>query len=110
MGRIDHDFGDREHFYVTYRDYKLVTLTTNQTDVGGVFTGDKFGVPVAVAPRPQQPSVWTAGLTSVLTPTSTNTFVFSYLRQFWQWSDQNGPAQGFGLGGAFEIGGESTGA
>jgi len=39
-----------------------------------------------------------------------HTFVFSYLRQFWQWSDDNGPAQGFGLGGALEIGGESTGA
>jgi hypothetical protein len=110
VGRIDHDFGDKEHFYVTYRDYKLVSLTTNQTDVGGVFPGDKFGVPVATAPRPQQPSVWTAGLTSVLNPTTTNTFVFSYLRQFWQWSDQNGPPQGFGLGGALEIGGESTAA
>jgi len=110
VGRIDHDFGDREHFYVTYRDYKLINLTTNQTDVGGVLPGDKFGVPIATAPRPQQPSVWTAGLTSVLTPTSTNTFVFSYLRQFWQWSDDSGPAQGFGLGGALEIGGESTGA
>jgi hypothetical protein len=40
----------------------------------------------------------------------TNTFVFSYLRQFWQWSDDNGPPQGFGLGGALEIGGESTAA
>jgi len=110
VGRIDHDFGDKEHFYITYRDYKLVSLTTNQVDVGGVFPGDKLGVPAAVAPRPQQPSVWTAGLTSVLTPTSTNTFVFSYLRQFWQWGSDNGPAQGFGLGGALEIGGESASA
>ena len=110
VGRIDHDFGDRQHFYVTYRDYKLINLTTSQTDVGGVLPGDKFGVPVAVSPRPQQPSVWTAGLTSVVTPTTTNTVVFSYLRQFWQWSDQNGPPQGFGLGGALEIGGESSGA
>ena len=109
VGRIDHDFGDKQHFYVTYRDYKLVNLTTNQYDVGGVL-GGTLGTPVALAPRPQQPSVWTAGLTSVLTPTTTNTFVFSYLRQFWQWSDQNGPPQGFGLGGALEIGGESSGA
>src|SRR5271157_1597856 len=110
VGRIDHDFSEKQHFYLTYRDYKLVNLTTNQTDVGGVLPGDKFGVPVATAPRPQQPSVWTAGLASVITPTTTNTFVFSYLRQFWQWSDGNGPAQGFGLGGALEIGGESSGA
>ncbi len=110
VGRIDHDFGDKHDLYVTYRDYKLINLTTNQADVGGVLPGDTFGVPIAKAPRPQQPSVWTAGLTSVLTPTTTNTFVFSYLRQFWQWSDQNGPPQGFGLGGALEIGGESTNA
>jgi hypothetical protein len=110
VGRIDHDFTDKEHFFVTYRDYKLVSLTTNQTDVGGVLPGDKFGVPVATAPRPQQPSVWTAGLSSVITPTTTNTFVFTYLRQFWQWSDGNGPPQLPGLGGALEIGGESTGA
>jgi len=106
VGRIDHDFGDKEHFYVSYRDYKLVNLTGNQVDVGGVLPGDTFGTPAAKAPRPQQPSVWTAGLTTVINPTTTNTFVFSYLRQFWQWSDANGPPQGFGLGGALEIGGE----
>ena len=76
---------------MTYRDYKLVSLTTNQTDVGGVLPGDKFGVPAATAPRPQQPSVWTAGLTTVINPTITNTFVFSYLRQFWQWSERQRP-------------------
>jgi hypothetical protein len=107
VGRIDHDFGDREHFYMTYRDYKLVNLTGNQVDIGGVLPGDTFGTPAAKAPRPQQPSVWTAGLTTVVNPTTTNTFVFSYLRQFWQWSDANGPAQGFGLGGALEIDGEA---
>jgi hypothetical protein len=110
VGRIDHDFNDKQHFYVTYRDYKLVSLTANQVDIGGVFGGDTLGTPVAKAPRPQQPSVWTAGLTSVLSPTTTNTFVFAYLRQFWQWSDQNGPPQGFGLGGALEIGGEVSSA
>ncbi len=110
VGRIDHDFNDKQHFYITYRDYKLINLTSSQVDIGGVFAGDTFGMPVAKAPRPQQPSVWTAGLTSVLSPTMTNTFVFSYLRQFWQWSDQNGPPQGFGLGGALEIGGEVSSA
>ncbi|HEX3880233.1 MAG TPA: carboxypeptidase-like regulatory domain-containing protein [Bryobacteraceae bacterium] len=108
VGRIDHDFGEKEHFFVSYRDYKYVQLTSNQVDVGGVLPGDQFGVPTAKAPRPQQPSVWSAGLTSTLTPTTTNTFVFSYLRNFWQWTNANGPAQGFGLGGALEIGGESA--
>lgn len=108
VGRIDHDFGDKEHFYVTYRDYKLVSLTTSQVDIGGVFPGDKLGSPVPLSPRPQQPSVWTAGLTSTISPTVTNTFVFSYLRQFWQWSDAGGPPQLPGLGGALEIAGESA--
>ena len=35
---------------MTYRDYKLVNLTTNQTDVGGVLPGDTFGTPAATAP------------------------------------------------------------
>ncbi|HUK18677.1 MAG TPA: carboxypeptidase-like regulatory domain-containing protein, partial [Bryobacteraceae bacterium] len=108
VGRIDHDFGDKEHFYLTYRDYKLVNLTNSQVDIGGVLPGDKLGIPTALAPRPQQPSLWTAGLVSTISPTVTNTFVFDYLRQFWQWSDASGPAQLSGLGGALEIGGEST--
>ena len=108
VGRIDHDFSEKEHFYVTYRDYKLVSLTTNQTDIGGVFSGDTLGTPAPKAPRPQQPSLWAAGLTSTITPTTTNTFVFSYLRNFWQWTDQSGPPQLPGLGGAVNIGGEST--
>ncbi|SPF54390.1 Cna B domain protein (fragment) [Candidatus Sulfopaludibacter sp. SbA4] len=110
VGRIDHDFSDKQHFYLTYRDYKLVNLTTNQYDIGGALPGDTFGTPTAKAPRPQQPSVWTAGLSSTINPTTTNTFVFSYLRQFWQWSDANGPPQLPSLGGALEIGGESSSA
>ncbi|HTX35349.1 MAG TPA: carboxypeptidase-like regulatory domain-containing protein [Bryobacteraceae bacterium] len=110
VGRIDHDFSDKWHFYLTYRDFKLVSLTGNQTDVGGVLTKAPLGTPVATAPRPQQPSVWTAGMTTTINPTTTNSFVFSYLRQFWQWSSDNGPAQLPGLGGALEIGGESSSA
>ncbi len=109
VARIDHDFNDKNHWYLTYRDYKLVSLTGNQVDIGGVL-GGSLGTAVATAPRPQQPSVWTTGLSTSITPTVTNTVVFSYLRQFWQWSDDGGPAQGFGLGGALEIGGETSAA
>lgn len=109
VGRIDHDFSDKQHWYVTYRDYKLVNLTSNQLDIGGVL-GGQLGQFNPVAPRPQQPSVWTTGLSSSITPTVTNTVVFSYLRTFWQWGSDNGPAQLPGLGGALEIGGESTAA
>jgi hypothetical protein len=110
VGRIDHDFNDKWHWFGSYRDFKLINLTSNQVDIGGFFPGDTLGVPKAVAPRPQQPSVWTTGVTTILNSTTTNTFVFDYLRTFWQWSDQNGPPQLPGLGGALEIGGESTGA
>jgi hypothetical protein len=108
VARIDHDFSDKWHYYVTYRDYKLVNLTTNQVDIGGALPGDTLGTPAAKAPRPQQPSVWTTGMTTTITPSTTNTFVFSYLHQYWAWGSANGPAQLPGLGGALEIGGEAT--
>jgi len=110
VGRIDHDFSDKWHWYATYRDFKLVNLTNNQVDIGGVLPGDTLGIPAAVAPRPQQPSVWTTGLTTTITPTTTNTLVVNYTRTFWQWGSANGPAQLPGLGGALEIGGESSAA
>jgi hypothetical protein len=110
VARIDHDFNDKWHWFGSYRDFKLVSLTSSQVDIGGFFPGDTLGTPVALSPRPQQPSVWTTGLTTILTPTTTNTFVFDYLRTFWQWSDQNGPPQFPGAGGALEIGGESASA
>jgi hypothetical protein len=110
VARIDHDFNDKWHWFGSYRDLKLVSLTSSQVDIGGFFPGDSLGTPVALSPRPQQPSVWTTGLTTILTPTTTNTFVFDYLRTFWQWSDNNGPPQFPGAGGALEIGGESASA
>jgi hypothetical protein len=110
VGRIDHDFSDKWHWYLTYRDFKLTNLTGAQIDIGGALPGDTFGTPVAKAPRPQQPSVWTTGMSTSISPSTTNTFVFSYLRNFWQWSDANGPPQLPGLGGALEIGGESASA
>ena len=106
VARIDHDFSDKWRFYSSYRDQKLINLTTNQVDIGGAIGSDKFGVPTALAPRPQQPDFFVTGLTTNISPTVTNTFVFNYIRNFWQWSD-NSSAQipGLGLGGALEIGG-----
>lgn len=108
-GRIDHDITDKFRWYATYRDQKLVNLTTNQVDIGGV-VGGQLGVPTAVAPRPQQPSFWATGLTTTISPTMTNNLVFNYTRTFWQWGSQNAPPQLPGLGGALEIGGESSSA
>lgn len=109
VGRIDHDFSEKWRFYGTYRDYRLINLTTNQVDFGGVL-GGTLGQPLPVAPRPQQPSFWSSGLTTQISPSMTNNFVFSYTRSFWQWGSQNAPPQLPGLGGAIEPGGESSSA
>ncbi|MGO9260823.1 MAG: carboxypeptidase-like regulatory domain-containing protein [Bryobacteraceae bacterium] len=110
VGRMDHNFSDKWHWYGTYRDLRFVNLTNNQVDIGGVLPGDNFGVPTPVAPRPQQPSFWATGLTTSITPNTTNTVVFNYTRQFWQYGSENAPPQLPGLGGAVEIGGESANA
>ncbi len=110
VGRIDHDFNDKWHWMASYRDYKYVKLGTQQVDIGGALPGDTLGTPAARAVRPQQPSYWATGLTTNISPTTTNDFRFSYLRNFWQWGTSAAPPQLPGLGGALEIGGESSGA
>jgi len=110
VGRIDHDFNDKWRFMASYRDYKFVRLGTQQVDIGGALPGDTLGTPAAKAVRPQQPSYWVAGVTTNISATTTNDFRFSYLRNFWQWGTSAAPPQLPGLGGALEIGGESSGA
>jgi hypothetical protein len=108
VARIDHDFNDKWRWFTSYRDQKLINLTTNQVDIGGAIGNDKFGVPVALSPRPQQPDYLVSGLTTNITPTVTNTFSFNYIRNFWQWSDDSSSqVPGAGLAGALEIGGEA---
>jgi hypothetical protein len=106
--RIDHDFNDKWRWMTSYRYMRLSNLTTNQTDIGGAFSGDTFGQPAAVAPRPQLPSYFVTGLTTNISANVTNNLTYNYLRNFWQWGDQNSPPQFPGLGGALEIGGESS--
>ena len=48
------------------------------------------------------------GLTTNITPTTTNSFRFNYTRNFWQWGTFGAPPQIPGMGGALEIGGESS--
>ncbi len=103
-GRIDHDFNDKWHFMGSYRSMRLVSDTTNQVDIGGALRGDTLGSPVATAPRDQIPSLYVAGLTTIISPTTTNNFTYSYLRNFWQWGSANAPPQLPGLAGAVEIG------
>jgi hypothetical protein len=110
VGRIDHDFNEKNRFFATYRYMQLTSLTTNQVDIGGVLGSSTLGTPLALAPRVQKPSFWVLGLTSSITPTLTNDFKYNYSRNYWQWYSQGDPAQYAGLGGAVEIAGESTNA
>lgn len=110
VGRIDHDFGDRNRFMISDRYYNYNQLTSNQVDIGGALPGDTFGQATASAPRPQKAQYLVAGLTSIITTNLTNDFRFSTLRNYWDWSDSGGVPQLAGLGGAVEIGGETANA
>jgi hypothetical protein len=110
VGRVDHDFSDKWRLMGSYRYFSLSQLTTNQIDIGGALPGDKLGVPAARAPRPQKPDMLVGGLTTVINPTMTNDFHYSFTRIWWQWASSAAPPQLSGLGGALEIGGETSGA
>jgi len=110
VARIDHDFGDKNRFFGTYRYTRIANLTTNQVDIGGVLPGTTFGTASPVANRPQIPSLMVFGLTTTISPTITNTFNFNYTRNWWQWGAASATPQVPGLGGMVEIGGESANA
>ncbi len=119
VGRIDHDFNSKHRFFTSFRASKLLNVTNNQVDVGGLLPGDTFGQYASQAPRPQLGELWVIGLTSNLNSRLTNDLRLSYLWNWWQWSTQNDPPQLPGLGGALEIaptlttypsGAENTGA
>jgi len=108
VAKLDHNFGDKNHFFTSYRYYNLTRATTSQVDIGGFFAGDKLGVPASNSNRPQQPWFLVAGLTSNISNNVTNDFRYSYLRNWWQWSSAGGPPQLPGLGGALEPFGENA--
>lgn len=108
VGRVDHDFGEKWRLMSSYRYFAGNQLTNNQIDIGGALPGDKLGVPTARAPRPQKPEFLVAGLSTTVSPTLTNNFVWSYTKIWWQWASSAAPPQLPGLGGALEIGGESA--
>ena len=103
VGRVDHDFGDNWKLMSSYRYSRIINLTTNQVDIGGALGTDKLGQPVALAPRPQYPSFFVAGVTGNIKPNLIADFRFSYQREYWQWFDDGAPGQVPGLGGAVEI-------
>jgi len=120
VGRIDHDFGSKWHLSATYHYYNLQRATSSQVDIGGFFPGDKLGVPTSIHKRPQQPSFYTASLTTNITNNLTNDFHYSYLRNYWAryFTGGQGPG-GVGvsqqpqlpeLGGALQPQGETSGS
>ena len=102
VARMDHDFGDKWHFFSSYRFYRLTRFTTNQTEL------EPAGGIVSTAQRPQIPWFFVAGLTTNLTTNFTNDFHYSYLRNWWQWGNIGGLPQLSGLGAALEPNGESA--
>jgi hypothetical protein len=108
VARADHDFSAKWHVMASYRYFNFRSITNNQVDIGGVLSGDKIGVATAVAPRPQEPWYLVTGVTTNISPTLTNEFHYSFLRNYWNWKDANAPAQVAGAGGAIEPMGENT--
>lgn len=111
VGRIDHDFAPKWHFSATYHINKLQRATHNEVDIGGV-VGGKLGEATSVHNRPQQPSYYTAALTTNVTNNLTNDVHFSYLRNYWAryFTGSSGlpqTPQVAGLGGALQPLGES---
>ncbi|MBV9760720.1 MAG: carboxypeptidase regulatory-like domain-containing protein [Acidobacteriaceae bacterium] len=104
--RVDHDFGSKWRFFSSYRYYRNENPTTNQVDVGGILPGDTPGNPVSASTDIQQPRSLVVGLTGTLSPTLTNEFHFSYLRNQWQWL-RAGAIADAGFPGSVEVGGEN---
>jgi len=103
VGRIDHDFGSKQHFMASYRYYNMKFVGDEQVDIGGFFPGDTKGTPASVSSDPVQNWYLVAGLTTNITSNTTNDFHYSYLRNWWAWSRGGAPPQVAGLGGALEF-------
>lgn len=108
VARLDHDFGSKWHWMTSYRYYNLALATTSQVDIGGFFPGNTLGSPASTSLRPQVPWYLVTQLTTTISSGVTNDFHYSFLRNYWSWSDNNAPAQISGLGGVLEPMGEQA--
>jgi hypothetical protein len=108
--RMDHDFASKWHFNGTYHYYKLTKTVSDQWDIGGFFPGDTKGTYAAIRQKPQQPWLYTAGLTTEVTPNVTNDVRYSFTRNFWAYADPSGVPNVAGYPAALEVGGENSGA
>jgi Carboxypeptidase regulatory-like domain len=104
--RLDHDFASKWHFNTTYHYYHLQHTVSDQIDIGGFFPGDTMGTYSAIRHKPQVPWLYTAGLTTEVTPNVTNNIRFSFTRNYWAYQDPSGVPNVAGYPAALEIGGE----
>ncbi|HEV2224034.1 MAG TPA: carboxypeptidase-like regulatory domain-containing protein [Candidatus Acidoferrales bacterium] len=109
VARIDHDFAKNWHFNGTYHYYKLSKTVSDQWDIGGFFPGDVKGQYSAIRQKPQEPWMYTGGLTTEVTSYLTNDFHFSYTRNWWAYGDPGGVPNVAGYPAALEVGGENNG-
>ena len=100
VGRIDHDFGSKHHFFTSFRAFKLLNTPTVQIDVGGLISGGSVGTYSSSAQRPQLGELWVLGLTSNLNSRMTSDLRVSYLWNWWQWAAATKTSQLPGVGGA----------
>lgn len=107
--RVDHDFNSKWHFNGTYHYYKLKNTVSDQWDIGGFFPGDKLGQYSAIRQKPQDNWIYTAGLTTDINANMTNTFNYSYTRNWWAYGDPSGVPNTAGFPANLEIGGENSG-
>ena len=107
VARVDHDFGAKEHFMVSYRYFNQQQASSDQVDIGGALAGDKLGTPASLSSDPVEPWYLVAGLTTNITNNTTNDIHYSFLRNWWAWGRKGDIIQGCtlcaGLGGALEI-------
>ncbi len=107
--RVDHDFGAKWRFFSSYRYFRQPNPTTSQVDIGGLLPGDTLGQPASASTTINQPRYLVAGVTGTLSPSMTNEFNFSYLRNQWQWLRAGaGIPQYPGLGAPLAIAGDSN--
>ncbi len=86
VGRLDHDFGSKQHFMASYRYFNQQSASDDQVDIGGAFPGDKLGTPASLSGNPVEPWYLVVGWTSNITTNTTNDIHYSYLRNWWAWN------------------------
>ncbi len=113
VARVDHDFSDKWRLLGQLSRLCLQECDHRPTGYRRRHRrATNSGSTAALTARPQDPSFWVAGLTTIITPTTTNDFHFSYLRNYLgSGAASLAPPQLPGLStGALEIGGETTSA